>query len=65
MKTVKTIIRKPAGWFVVGCIVVALAGAGIWLIRSEQNHGTAEAGVGQQVKRVPVVVTRPVRRTFE
>ena len=70
MKTDRTVRQKLANsgrfrWVVVGCIVVAIAGVGIWLARSRQNRGAAEAGVDQQVKSVPVVVTRPVRRTFE
>jgi len=69
MKTDKTVKQKPASrpfrWIVVGCIVVVVAGLGIWLKLSGHNSRAAEAGVGQQVKSVPVVVTRPVRRTFE
>lgn len=70
MKTDRTVKQRLANfgnfkWFVVGCIVVAIAVVGIWLKRSGQSSGTAEAGVDQQVKSVPVVVTRPVRRTFE
>ena len=52
-------------WFVVGGIVVAIVVVGIRFKRSGKSNGTAEAGVDQQVKSVPVVVTHPVRRTFE
>ena len=70
MKTDKTVKQKPGSprrlrWFVIGCIVVALSGAGILLKRSKHNHGPAEADMSQQIKRVPVVVTHPIRRTFE
>jgi len=69
MKTDKTVKQKPASmlfrWIFIGCIVVAVAGLGIWLKLSGHNSKAAEAVVDQQVKSVPVVVTRPVRRTFE
>lgn len=70
MKTDKTVKEKPGNsrrlrWFVIGCIVVVLAGAGIWLTRPKKSRQTAEADMSQQVKLAPVVVTRPVRRTFE
>ena len=69
MKTDKTVKQKPASrhfrWFIVGCIVIAVAVLGILLKRPGKNDGTAEAGVDKQVKSVPVVVTNPVSRTFE
>jgi RND family efflux transporter MFP subunit len=70
MKTDETVKKKPGNsgrlrWFVVGCIVVALAGAGIWLRSSKKNRQAAEADMSEQEKLAPVVVTRPVRRTFE
>jgi len=53
------------GWIAIVLIVIGLIGAGIWLMRTGQSRGAAEAETAGGAEPMPVVVTNPVRRTFE
>lgn len=70
MKTNNSVQKKSnkssrLGWVVILLIVTGLTVAGLWLTQTGQIQAAAENDSGVQAELVPVVVTNPVRRTFE
>ena len=70
MKAGKSVENKSGKPFRFGpvlivLIVIALITAGIYILRRGQSRATAKTDIGRQSELVPVVVTNPVRRTFE
>jgi len=51
--------------FLIGFVAFGVVVAGVWLIRSKIGRAASEDETGQEVTHIPVVVTRPVQRTFE
>ena len=70
MKTNNSVQKKSKkssrlGWIVIVLIVIGLIVMGLWLTQTGQSQAAAENDSAVQTELVPVVVTNPVRRTFE
>jgi len=70
MKPDKSVEKKSKksgrfGPIVIVLTVIAIIAAGIWFVRTWQSRAASETDTGGQSELVPVVVTNPVRRTFE
>ena len=59
---------KKSGRFgktVIFLVIASLIAAGIYFVQSGQGGDESESDTGGRSERLPVVVTKPVRRTFE
>jgi RND family efflux transporter MFP subunit len=70
MKADKSVEKKSekslrSGPILIILIVIALIAAGIWFMRTGQSRAEAGSDTDTQSNLIPVVVTNPIRRTFE